>query len=81
MRVRFTRRAEQDIRDIYRYGVIEFGVKQAEIYAQGLDQACEAARDNPAAVRLRTEIIRLYVYGTSGAIISSIPRIARVAYS
>lgn len=55
MRVRFTHRAEIDITELYHHGVKNFGITQADRYAEALHEACAAIADFPGADRLRME--------------------------
>lgn len=65
MTYRTTRRADQDIIDIYVYGAAEFGIEQAERYHEGLVETFEALSANPLMARERPEIdppVRLHPY-------------------
>lgn len=44
---RLTRRAKDDLFDIFVYGYDRFGAQQAEIYAAGLEHAFELLAANP----------------------------------
>lgn len=60
-----TRRADQDIIDIYARGATDFGVEQAERYHHGLVAAFELLADNPHMTRERPEFsppVRLHPY-------------------
>ena len=60
-----TRRADQDIIDIYLRGVAEFGVDQAEHYHAGLAAAFELLAANPRIARERSEVnppVRLHPF-------------------
>lgn len=56
MSYRFSRRAIEDLSNIYNAGVELFGVKQAEHYQDGLDQAFEFLAEFPRAARERLEL-------------------------
>jgi toxin ParE1/3/4 len=65
MHFRLTPNADQDIRDIYEFGLAEFGRKKAESYFDDLYDAFEYIAANPMASRERTEAvppIRIYVF-------------------
>lgn len=65
MKYRTTRRAEQDISEIFAHGAAEFGLAQAESYASGLLDLFELLANHPQMVRLRTELrppMRLFPY-------------------
>lgn len=55
MKYRTTRRAEQDIIDIYVQGAAAFGIDQAERYHGGLVKAFELLAENPLLARERKE--------------------------
>jgi toxin ParE1/3/4 len=62
---RTTRRADQDIIDIYVHGAAEFGVEQAERYHEGLISVFDLLAGNPLLARERTEFnppVRLHPY-------------------
>jgi toxin ParE1/3/4 len=62
---RTTRRADQDIIDIYVHGAGEFGVDQAERYHEGLISVFDLLAENPLLARERTEFnppVRLHPY-------------------
>ena len=62
---RTTRRADQDIIDIYVHGAAEFGVDQAERYHEGLISVFDLLAENPLLARERTEFnppVRLRPY-------------------
>ena len=65
MPYRTTRRADQDIVDIYLWGCREFGQPQAERYHAGLAATLDLIADNPHIARERTEFrppVRLHPY-------------------
>lgn len=57
MPYRTTRRADQDIIDLYVHGAREFGVSQAERYHRGLIETFEVLSANPRLARERTEFM------------------------
>lgn len=56
-----TRRAEADLFDIAVHGYRQFGVRQAEAYAVGLEHAFQLLADNPGMGR-KADAIRLGVH-------------------
>lgn len=65
MSFRTTRRAEQDITDLYVQGASQFGSAQAERYHAGLLALFDLLADNPLIARLRTEFsppVRMHGY-------------------
>jgi toxin ParE1/3/4 len=65
MTYRITRRADQDIIDIYLWGCREFGQRQAEAYHAGLADTFELIVANPRIARERPEFnppVRLHPY-------------------
>ncbi len=65
MTYRTTRRADQDIIDIYLWGCREFGQRQAETYHEGLAATIDLITDNPRMARERPEFnppVRLHPY-------------------
>ena len=65
MTFRTTRRADQDIIDLYVYGASQFGSPQAERYHAGLLALFDLLASNPFIARLRTEFsppVRLHPY-------------------
>jgi Plasmid stabilization system protein len=65
MTYRTTRRADQDVIDIYVHGAGEFGLDQAERYHQGLVATFELLAENPRLARERSEFelpVRLHPY-------------------
>lgn len=65
MRYRTTKRAEEDIIDIYVRGTREFGEAQAERYHAGLMRALEFIAATPFAARERGEYtppVRMHFY-------------------
>jgi len=65
---RKTRRADEDLQEIYRYTRRMWGRAQAELYIRGLEQRFRALADNPltSIVRedLRPEGLRSVVHGS-----------------
>ena len=51
-----SRKAEEDIIDIFLWGVEQFGLPQAEHYHTLLEKSFEFLAENPMAAHLRTEI-------------------------
>jgi toxin ParE1/3/4 len=65
MSYKATRRADQDIVEIYMRGAAEFGVDQAERYHEGLVAAFSRLAESPHMARERTEFnppVRLHPY-------------------
>jgi toxin ParE1/3/4 len=65
MPYRTTRRADQDIIDIYLWGCREFGQTQAERYHAGLAASLDLIADNSRMARERSEFcppVRLHPY-------------------
>lgn len=56
MTYRLSRKAEDDIRNIYVFGARTFGVDQAERYFAGLFETFDFLAQFPLAARLRTEL-------------------------
>jgi len=51
----FSKEAEKDLIDIYRYGFLTHGENQAEQYLQSLKEKCQFLANNPNLSRERTE--------------------------
>ena len=51
-----SRKAEEDIIDIFLWGAEQFGLQQAEHYHTLLEKSFEFLAENPLAAHLRTEI-------------------------
>ncbi len=67
MAIRYSRAAEADLFEIYRYGLEHFGHHQAEAYRKTLDRTLRLIAANPFLARLRNEIsppVRLHRNGT-----------------
>jgi len=66
MSYRLSRRAEDDLIEIYVIGARDFGIPQAERYFAGLEQAFAFLAEYPRAARERPEIsppVRIHPYG------------------
>lgn len=64
---RATRRADQDIEDIYLYGHMTFGRQAADRYVTGLREVFQLLADHPGIARERHEIVppvRLHPHGS-----------------
>ena len=48
MRYKLSNKAEQDLRQIYRYTQLKFGPLQADTYLTGLDETLELIANSPA---------------------------------
>jgi toxin ParE1/3/4 len=48
-------KAEDDLAEIYRYGFLNFGERQANSYAEQLKEKCQNLTDNPLLYRERKE--------------------------
>ncbi len=67
MAYKLTRKAEDDIIEVYLEGYALFGEAQAEAYHGALEQVFEFLSDNPRAARERTEItppVRCHPHGS-----------------
>lgn len=63
MAIEFSRAAEDDLLEIFFYGIEEHGLAQAERYKSRLDRSFQTLSDNPKIARLRLEIappVRVY---------------------
>lgn len=49
----FSRKAEADLTEIYRYGFINFGERKADEYAVSLKEKCQLLSENPFLYRER----------------------------
>jgi toxin ParE1/3/4 len=59
----FSKKAENDLIDIYSYGFLNHGERQANAYMDALKQKCQFLSDNPLFCRERGEFtlpVRLY---------------------
>jgi toxin ParE1/3/4 len=62
---RFSKKAAQDLKDIYQYSYREYGEIQADTYIQELEKTFDLLAENPLLCRERTEFIpsvRIYHY-------------------
>jgi toxin ParE1/3/4 len=55
-KVRLSKLANRDLREIYKYSARQFGVAQAETYYAGLWRCFRFLAEHPAVGRLRTEL-------------------------
>lgn len=65
MSYKTTRKADQDIIDVYVYGAGAFGVEQAERYLEGMVSVFELLGENPYLARERPEFdppVRVHPY-------------------
>ncbi len=62
MIVRLSRRAQSDIKQIYRYTVENFGETQAELYLGGLDYTFDLLSDSPMMGKTYSGDVRHYLY-------------------
>jgi toxin ParE1/3/4 len=53
---RFSRKAAEDLEDLYLHGAVAFGVAQADVYFAGLIAALEFLARFPKAARARPEL-------------------------
>ncbi|NOU20603.1 MAG: type II toxin-antitoxin system RelE/ParE family toxin [Methyloglobulus sp.] len=51
----FSKKAEADLAEIYRYGFVNFGERQADQYADSLREKCQFLSENPLLYRERDE--------------------------
>jgi toxin ParE1/3/4 len=51
----FSNKGEDDLTEIYRYGFINFGERQADLYAEQLKEKCQALSEFPLLHRERKE--------------------------
>jgi toxin ParE1/3/4 len=51
----FTKKAETDLIEIYRYSFLNYGERQADFYIEALKQKCRFLADNPLLYRERDE--------------------------
>ena len=59
----FSKKAEKDLIEIYRYGFLNHGEQQADFYTEALKQKCQFLADNPFLYRERNEFtppVRMY---------------------
>lgn len=53
----FSKKAENDLIEIYRYGFLNHGEKQANLYSEALKEKCQFLSDTPLLYRERNEFI------------------------
>ncbi len=53
----FSKEAENDLIEAYRYGLLNHGERQAELYQESLKQKCQFLADNPLLCRERDEFM------------------------
>jgi toxin ParE1/3/4 len=51
----FSKKAEADLAETYRYGFVNFGERQADEYSESLKEKCQFLSDNPLLCRERDE--------------------------
>ena len=59
----FSKKAEKDLIEIYRYGFLNHDEQKAELYVESLKEKCQALADNPFLYRERKEFtppVRIY---------------------
>ena len=56
MAYRFSRKAAEDLENLYLHGAMTFGVAQTEVYVAGLVEALEFLSRFPMAARTRPEL-------------------------
>lgn len=54
---KFSKKAAQDLKDIYQYSYREYGETQADTYIQELEKAFDLLAEDPLHCRERTEFI------------------------
>jgi len=62
---RLSRKAEEDLLDVFEQGVLAFGAQQAEDYHRGLEAAFRLIAQFPQMARRRTEVgptVRVHPY-------------------
>lgn len=66
MAYRLTRKAEEDLTEVYLSGIRDFGITQAETYLEDLLQTFDLLAENPEIARLREEFrptVRIHPHG------------------
>jgi toxin ParE1/3/4 len=59
----FSKKAEKDLIEIYRYGFLNHDEQKAELYIESLKEKCQVLADNPFLYRERKEFtppVRIY---------------------
>ncbi len=56
-RFKLSRKAAQDLKEIYQYGYREYGEKRADNYVDGLEKTFAVLADNPLLCRERFEFV------------------------
>ena len=59
----FSKKAEKDLIEIYRYGFLNHDEQKAELYVESLKEKCQALADSPFLYRERKEFtppVRIY---------------------
>lgn len=51
----FSKEAENDLKDVYRYGFLNHGERQADLYNDALKEKCRLLADSPYICRERDE--------------------------
>lgn len=67
MALKLTQLAEQDLDDIYVFGALHFGTRQAERYSDGLDACLELLATQPMMAPERAELakpVRVHPHGS-----------------
>jgi toxin ParE1/3/4 len=62
----FSNKAEDDLAEIYRYGFLNFGERQADLYVEQLKEKCQNLTDSPLLYRERKEfnpLVRICYHG------------------
>ncbi len=61
----FSKKAENDLIEIYRYGFLNYGERKADFYSQGLKEKCQFLADTPHICHERNEFkspVRIHHY-------------------
>ncbi len=53
----FSKQAEDDLIEVYRYGFLHYGKNKANLYTEALKEKCQLLADNPYICRERDEFI------------------------
>lgn len=62
-----TKQAEEDIQIIFEYGIVQFGLKQAETYLDKLEEKLKLLASNPKISKIRKELkhqVRAHPYNS-----------------